>query len=38
VLEGEEQHMLSDRPGLIMRRMLSNLLREHGETEQRIAS
>jgi hypothetical protein len=38
VIEGEEQHMLSDRPGLIMRRMLSNLLREHGETEQRIAS
>ena len=36
VIEGEEQHMLSDRPGLVMRRMLSSLLREHGETEQRM--
>ena len=34
----EEQHMLSDRPGLVMRRMLSNLLRAHGESEQRLAS
>ncbi|GGX35329.1 hypothetical protein GCM10007242_47980 [Pigmentiphaga litoralis] len=33
--DGEELHMPSDRPGLIMRRMLSQLLREHGETEQR---
>jgi phenylpropionate dioxygenase-like ring-hydroxylating dioxygenase large terminal subunit len=38
VIEGEEHHMLSDRPGLIMRRMLSSLLREHGESEQRVAS
>jgi len=37
VIEGEEQHMPSDRPGLVMRRMLSALLREHGETEQRLA-
>jgi hypothetical protein len=36
VIEGEEQHMLSDKPGLVMRHMLSNLLRDHGETEQRI--
>lgn len=36
--DGEEMHMVSDRPGLIMRRMLSQLLREHGETEQRMAS
>lgn len=36
--DGEEMHMVSDRPGLIMRRMLSQLLREHGETEQRLAS
>lgn len=37
VLEGEEQHMPSDRPGLVMRRILGNLLREHGENEQRLA-
>jgi phenylpropionate dioxygenase-like ring-hydroxylating dioxygenase large terminal subunit len=37
-VDGEEMHMLSDRPGLIMRRMLSQLLREHGESEQRLAS
>jgi phenylpropionate dioxygenase-like ring-hydroxylating dioxygenase large terminal subunit len=36
--DGEELHMVSDRPGIIMRRMLSQLLREHGETEQRSAS
>ena len=36
VIEGEEQHMLSDKPGLVMRHMLSNLLREHGEIEQRV--
>jgi phenylpropionate dioxygenase-like ring-hydroxylating dioxygenase large terminal subunit len=32
---GEEGHMASDRPGLIMRRRLLALLREHGETEAR---
>jgi len=37
-VDGEELHMLSDRPGLIMRRMLSQLLRDHGETEQHLAS
>ena len=36
-LDGEEMHMVSDRPGLIMRRMLSKLLRDHGETERRRA-
>lgn len=28
-----EQHMPSDRPGMIMRRRLLELLREHGEEE-----
>lgn len=37
-VDGEELHMQSDRPGLIMRRMLSKLLRDYGETEQRLAS
>jgi hypothetical protein len=31
----EEQHMASDRPGIIMRRRLAKLLKDHGETEQR---
>jgi len=31
----EEQHMASDRPGIIMRHRLARLLREHGEIEQR---
>ncbi|MCU0774993.1 MAG: aromatic ring-hydroxylating dioxygenase subunit alpha [Ideonella sp.] len=35
VAEGEELHMGSDRPGLLMRRMLGELLARHGETEQR---
>jgi phenylpropionate dioxygenase-like ring-hydroxylating dioxygenase large terminal subunit len=30
-----EQHMPSDRPGIIMRHRLARLLREHGEVEQR---
>jgi len=34
---GEEFHMPSDRPSLIMRRLLLNLLAAHGETEQRRA-
>lgn len=36
VVDDEELHMLSDRPGLVMRRMISQLLRENGETEQRL--
>lgn len=35
VVEGEEYHMGSDRPGIVMRRMLADLLKAHGETEQR---
>jgi phenylpropionate dioxygenase-like ring-hydroxylating dioxygenase large terminal subunit len=31
----EEQHMASDRPGIIIRHRLAALLREHGEVEQR---
>ena len=31
---GVERHMPSDRPGLLMRRMLIELLARHGETEQ----
>jgi phenylpropionate dioxygenase-like ring-hydroxylating dioxygenase large terminal subunit len=34
---GEEGHMVSDRPGLIMRRRLLALLRDHGESEVRRA-
>jgi hypothetical protein len=30
-----ELHMPTDRPGLEMRRMLANLLAEHGEAEVR---
>jgi phenylpropionate dioxygenase-like ring-hydroxylating dioxygenase large terminal subunit len=36
VLDDEELHMLSDRPGLVMRRKLMSLLKEHGEREQRL--
>ena len=32
---GEEQHMVSDQPGIIMRRRLTKLLKDHGEVEQR---
>jgi phenylpropionate dioxygenase-like ring-hydroxylating dioxygenase large terminal subunit len=32
-----EQHMASDQPGIIMRRKLAALLKQHGETEQRRA-
>lgn len=35
VVDGEEKHMASDRPGLLMRRALTTLLETHGETEQR---
>ena len=31
----EEQHMASDRPGILMRHRLAKLLKENGETEQR---
>ena len=31
----EEQHMASDRPGILMRHRLAKLLRDHGEVEQR---
>ncbi len=31
----EEQHMASDQPGILMRRRLAALLKEHGEIEQR---
>ncbi|GGX15064.1 3-phenylpropionate dioxygenase [Pigmentiphaga litoralis] len=33
--DGEEMHMPSDRPGIVMRRMLGKLLKEHGQAEQR---
>jgi phenylpropionate dioxygenase-like ring-hydroxylating dioxygenase large terminal subunit len=35
VNDGDEMHMLSDGPGIAMRRMLADLLRDHGESEQR---
>ncbi|MEB3356974.1 MAG: aromatic ring-hydroxylating dioxygenase subunit alpha [Synechococcales bacterium] len=31
-----EQHMMTDKPGLLMRRRLAALLKEHGETEQTL--
>ena len=31
----EEQHMPSDRPGIVMRHRLAKLLKDHGEVEQR---
>ena len=31
----EEQHMASDKPGILMRHRLAALLKQHGETEQR---
>lgn len=34
----EEQHMASDKPGIIMRHRLAALLKEHGEVEQRLSS
>ena len=33
VMRRDEQSMLSDRPGMIMRKRLLDLLKEHGETE-----
>jgi phenylpropionate dioxygenase-like ring-hydroxylating dioxygenase large terminal subunit len=35
---GEEFHMPSDRPGLVMRRMLAALLARHGEVEVRASA
>lgn len=37
-LDGEEMHMASDHPGVLMRQMLTKLLVDHGEVEQRRAS
>ncbi|MBW4518306.1 MAG: aromatic ring-hydroxylating dioxygenase subunit alpha [Scytolyngbya sp. HA4215-MV1] len=34
----EEQHMTTDKPGIVMRHKLAALLRSHGETEQRLPS
>lgn len=33
--DGEEMHMHTDQPGIVMRRMFTQLLSEHGEKEQR---
>ena len=33
---GEEKHMPSDQPGMMMRKMLIELLKEHGESEARL--
>jgi hypothetical protein len=33
--DGEEMHMHTDYPGVVMRRMFTKLLADHGETEQR---
>jgi phenylpropionate dioxygenase-like ring-hydroxylating dioxygenase large terminal subunit len=34
-VDGEEMHMNTDHPGVVMRQMLRKLLTDHGETEQR---
>ena len=34
--DGEEMHMNTDLPGVVMRRMFAKLLAAHGETEQRL--
>jgi phenylpropionate dioxygenase-like ring-hydroxylating dioxygenase large terminal subunit len=36
--EGDEVHMASDRPGLLMRKMLNRLIRSHGGASQRDAA
>jgi phenylpropionate dioxygenase-like ring-hydroxylating dioxygenase large terminal subunit len=33
----QEQHMLTDQPGIVMRRKLAELLKAHGEVEQTLA-
>jgi phage anti-repressor protein len=30
----KEQHMFTDKPGILIRRRIASLLREHGEVEQ----
>jgi phenylpropionate dioxygenase-like ring-hydroxylating dioxygenase large terminal subunit len=35
VTDGEEMHMHTDQPGVVMRRMFAKLLSDHGETERR---
>lgn len=35
VTDGEEMHMHTDQPGVVMRRMFAKLLSDHGEIEQR---
>ena len=35
VNDGEEMHMQTDQPGVVMRRIFTKLLSDHGETEQR---
>lgn len=37
IADGEELHMASDRPGLVMRKLFAQLLAEAGEAEQRAA-
>ncbi len=37
LLIAEEQHMASDKPGILMRHRLAALLKEHGEVEYRRA-
>lgn len=36
--DGEEMHMHTDQPGVVMRRMFAQLLSEHGEAEQRATA
>ena len=36
--DGEEMHMRTDYPGVVMRRMFAKLLSDHGETEQRVGA
>jgi len=36
--DGEEMHMHTDLPGVVMRRMFTQLLADHGETEQRATA
>jgi hypothetical protein len=38
VSDGEEMHMRTDEPGVLMRRMFAKLLSDHGETEQRSSA
>ncbi len=38
IVDDEELHMMSDKPGLVMRRMLTQLLKSHGESEQRLTA